>query len=278
MTLRREGFPPGVPCWIDTAQPDPVAAASFYGALFGWEFEDRMPAGAPGQYFVARLRGRDVAAVGSQFDTATPVPAWSTYIWVDSAEETAAKVVGAGGTVLGAPFDVLDAGRMAVCADPAGALFHLWEPGAHRGAEAVNEPGTWNWSILSTSDLEGSKAFYGAVFGWEADDMEFGGVMWRLPGYADFLEQFDPGLRQRHSEFGAPTGFSDAIGWMMPVDPGQPPHWSVTFSVDDADAVVAEAVELGGAIVGTPVDNGVVRTAVLTDPQGAAFTVSHFRS
>jgi len=278
MTLERDGFPPGVPCWIDIAQPDPMVAAAFYGALFGWEYEERMPAEAPGHYLVARLRGRDVAAVGSQLDGASPVPAWSTYIWVDSADEAAARVAGAGGAVLGEPFDVLDAGRMAVCADPAGAMFHLWQPGTHRGAQAVNEPGTWNWSTLSTSDVDASKSFYGAVFGWEADDTDFGGVMWRLPGYADFLEQFDPGLRQRHADFGSPAGFSDAIGWMMPVDPGQPPHWSVTFSVDDADAVVAEAVELGGAIVGTPVDNGVVRTAVLTDPQGAAFTVSHFRS
>lgn len=277
MTLPRDGFPPGVPCWIDTAQPDPVAAAAFYGALFGWEFEDRMPAGAPGQYLVGRLRGRDVAAVGSQFDGATPTPAWSTYICAGSADETAAKVVGAGGMVLGAPFDVLDAGRMAVCADPAGAIFHLWQPGTHRGAQAVNEPGTWNWSNLHTSDREGSKEFYGAVFGWEADDTEFGGAMWRLPGYADFLEQFDPGLRQRHSDFGAPAGFSDAIGWTMPVELGQSPRWTVTFSVEDTDRIAGRTVELGGAVVVAAFDEGFVRSAVLADPQGAVFTISHFR-
>lgn len=276
MTPPREGFPPGVPCWIDTAQPDAPAAAAFYGGVFGWEFEDRMPAGAPGQYLVARLRGRDVAAVGSQFDVATPVPAWSTYIGVDSAEETAAKVVGAGGKVLGAPFDVLDAGRMAVCADPAGVLFHLWEPGTHRGAQAVNEPGTWNWSNLVTSDFDGARAFYGAVFGWEADATEFGATMWRLPGYGDFLEQFDPGLRRRHSDFGAPAGFSDAIGWMLPLQSGRP-QWNVTFSVDDADAIAARTIELGGRIVEEPVDVGPTRIAVLADPQGAVFTVSHVR-
>jgi len=275
MTLERDGFPPGVPCWIDTAQPDPHAAAFFYGALFGWELTDRMPAGAPGQYLVARLRGRDVAAVGSQFDGAPLAPAWSTYIWVADAEDAAAKVAGAGGTVLGAPFDVLDAGRMAVCADPAGAMFHLWQPGTHRGAQAVNEPGTWNWSNLSTPDVEGAKRFYGAVFGWEADDTEGGGAMWRLPGYADFLEQFDPELRRRHSDLNAPAGFSDAIGWMMPYEDG-PPHWDVTFSVDDVDAIAARTVELGGRTVVAPFDVGVVRTAILADPQGAIFTASHF--
>ena len=276
MTPERDGFPPGVPCWVDTAQSDPQAAAAFYGDVFGWELEDRMPAGAPGHYFVARLGGRQVAAVGSQLDGAPSTPVWSTYIWVDSADQTAARVAAAGGTVLMQPFDVLDAGRMAVCADPAGAVFDLWKAGTHRGAEAVNAPGTWNWSDLVTSDFEEARDFYGAVFGWEADATEFGGMMWRLPGYADFLEQFDPGLRQRHADFGAPAGFSDAIGWMMPLQAGRP-HWSVTFAVDDADATAARAVELGGRIVEAPVDVGPTRTAVLADPQGAVFTISHFR-
>ena len=36
----RDGYIPGVPCWIDTSQPDPDAAAFFYGGLFGWSVED----------------------------------------------------------------------------------------------------------------------------------------------------------------------------------------------------------------------------------------------
>jgi predicted enzyme related to lactoylglutathione lyase len=243
-----------------------------------------MPAEAPGSYFVGRLRGRDVAAVGSQFDAGPPTAVWSTYIWVEGADDTAAEVSAAGGRVLVEPFDVLDAGRMAVCADPAGAVFDLWQPGTHRGAQLVNAPGTWNWSNLATTDMDGATAFYGAVFGWEAGTVAFGemeSVMWRRPGYADFLEQYDPDLRRRHSEFGTPEGFSDAIGWMMPLDPDQaaagvPPHWAVTFSVDDADVVAARAVERGGAVIVPPYDAGVVRIAVLRDPQGAVFTVSRF--
>ena len=79
----RDGYPPGVPCWVDTAQPDPEAAAAFYGGLFGWEFEDRMPADAPGRYLVAQLRGRDVAAVGSlppgcpRRRSGTPTSGWT---------------------------------------------------------------------------------------------------------------------------------------------------------------------------------------------------------
>jgi predicted enzyme related to lactoylglutathione lyase len=182
--LERDGYPPGVPCWVDTPQPDPHAAAAFYGVVFGWQFEDRMPADVPGHYFVARLRGREVAAVGSQPEGAPPMAVWNTYIWVDSADGAAARVRSAGGMVLAEPFDVLDAGRMAVCSDPTGAVFSLWQAGNHRGAQLVNEPGTWNWSDLNTRDLEATEAFYGEVFGWRFSTVNFGeaeGTMVRSP-------------------------------------------------------------------------------------------------
>ena len=121
--LERDGYMPGVPCWVDTGQPDPEAAVSFYGGLFGWNFVDVMPAGSGGKYFIARLRGRDVAAVGSQPEGGPPMAVWNTYVWVDSADEAASNVKDAGGRVLTEPFDVMTAGRMAVCADPEGAAF-----------------------------------------------------------------------------------------------------------------------------------------------------------
>ncbi len=157
--LERDGYPAGVPCWVDTTQPDPEAAAGFYGSLFGWELEDRMPPGSAGHYFVARLRGRVVAAVGSrsEADAGAQAPVWNTYVCVDRADDAAAKVGDAGGRVLVGPFAVGDAGRMAVCSDPSGAVFRVWEPGTNKGAELVNEPGTWNWSDLNTRDVDGSK-------------------------------------------------------------------------------------------------------------------------
>src|SRR5690242_17281278 len=117
----RDGYIPGVPCWVDTTQPDPDAAAEFYGGLFGWDLEDAMPEGSEAKYLIGRIRGLDVGAISSQPEQAQT--AWNTYIWVDSADETASKVKDAGGTVLAEPFDVMEAGRMAVCADPEGAVF-----------------------------------------------------------------------------------------------------------------------------------------------------------
>jgi uncharacterized protein len=257
-------------------QPDPEAAVRFYGGLFGWEFEDRMPADAPGSYFVARLDGQDVAAVGSQQQPGAA--AWNTYIWVENADDAAVRVKDAGGSVLTEGFDVLDAGRMAVLADPAGAAFCVWQAGRHRGAQVVNAPGTWNWSDLHTSDAEGAKAFYGTVFGWEPATIDLGpggsATMWRVPGYGDALAERYPEIRTLHAQPGIPEGFSDAIGWLIAAD--GPPRWNVTFAAGDTDAAAGRASELGGTVVMPPADLGPSRMAVLSDPAGATFTVSTY--
>jgi predicted enzyme related to lactoylglutathione lyase len=108
----RNGYEPGVPCWIDTWQPDADAAVAFYAPLFGWEVEDTMPPGTPGKHFMCRLRGRDVAAIASRPEGAPPVTAWGTYIWVESVDDAVAKAIEAGGGVVKEIFDSLDGGRM----------------------------------------------------------------------------------------------------------------------------------------------------------------------
>jgi hypothetical protein len=172
------------------------------------------------------------------------------------------------------PFDVLDAGRMAVCSDPAGAVFCVWEARRSKGAQLVNEPNTWNFSDLNTDDAEGAKAFYGEVFGWVASDAG-GFTMLRLPGYGDYLATLDPSIRERQAEGGAPEGFEDAIGFIAPAG-DKAPHWAITFSVDDADAAAQRARELGGNVLAEPQDLPFVRMAVVSDPQGAVFTVSKY--
>lgn len=275
----RDGYLPGVPCWIDTSQPDPQAAVAFYSGLFGWDFEDAMPPGSPGNYFIGRLRGGDVAAVGSQPEGGPPMAVWNTYVWVQSADEAAAKVLDGGGRVVMDPFDVMDAGRMAVCTDPEGAAFCVWQAQRHRGARIVNEPGSLNFNGLNTRDAERAKSFYGSVFGWEALGLGGGAEMWRLPGYGVFLEQSDPGLRERMAQSGAPEGFEDVVATLNPIADDQsdiPAHWSVTFAVEDADATAARAAELGGQVVVPPFDAPWVRMTVIADPQGATFIASKF--
>jgi uncharacterized protein len=273
--MSEDRYIPGVPCWVDTSQPDPQAAVAFYTELFGWECEDVMPPDAPGRYYTARLRGGDVAAIGSKPEGAPPGATWNTYVWVENADETAAKVRDAGGTVLTEPFDVMDAGRMAVFADPAGAAFSVWQAGRHRGATVVNEPGSLNFNGLHTPDLDGARAFYGSVFGWEA--LGVGSqLMWALPAYGDFLEQRTPGMRENMANMGAPKRFEEVVASVTQVDAGEAPHWGVTFAVDDADAIASRATQLGGHVVAGPFDAPWVRMAIITDPQGATFTASKF--
>jgi uncharacterized protein len=261
----RDGFQAGVPCWVAAVLPDPEAGVAFYTELFGWEAADIMPPDGPGRYYVCTLGGRAVAAVGSGRGGQAPdVPAWGTYIWVDSADATATQAAEAGGSVLAAPFDLFDAGRLAVLADPAGAVFCAFEPGRLRGAQVVNQPGAWAMSTLATPDPDSAAAFYGSLFGWQADAMDFGGftaTMWRLPGF-------------KGGEPGQPVP-ADVVGVMLPQDPGDPPpHWSIDFWVTDADTTTTKATNLGAKLLVPPFDSPTGRTGILADPQGATFSLS----
>jgi predicted enzyme related to lactoylglutathione lyase len=245
---------------VDTLQPDPEAAMAFYAGLMGWEFVG--PAAIPGdplgRYFVARLRGRDVAGVGSL--PADGAPSWNTYVSVANADEAARRATAAGGEVIAGPFDTPPAGRMAAIRDPAGAIVCVWEPREREGAQVVNTPSAWAMSALQTTDLDGARAFYGEVFGWKDEPFEFGGArgsLWRLPGYVGGTPS-QPVPR-------------DVVAVLLGVEGSA---WGVDFWIDDADAAAAKAAELGGSVVVPPHDRPGFRSAVLSDPRGAVFSVS----
>jgi predicted enzyme related to lactoylglutathione lyase len=257
---QRDTYPHGVPCWVDAGQHDPEAALKFYGELFGWEFKG--PGGMPdhGRYFVACVDGADVAGIASHPPDTSP--GWKTYVSVESADETAAKAANAGGSVLVEPFDAMPAGRMAVLADPAGAVFCIWQPAARQGAQRINEPSAWAMSLLHTSDPEGAKRFYAELFGWQAEGDEL--TLFRLPGYVGGEPQ-QPVPR-------------DVVAAMLPLEgAGQESHWSVDLWIDDTDAAAETASRLGGRVVVPPNDSPIARHAVLADPEGAVFSVTTIR-
>jgi len=212
---------------------------------------------------------------GGPRDASDPA-AWRTYVRVDSADDAAERVRAAGGKVVTEPFDAGDAGRMAVLADPEGAVFRVWEPKRHQGSRVVNEHGSVNFNSLHTRDAEQAKAFYGAVFGWDTIGLGPGASMWTLPGYGDHLEQDNPELRAQMAAVGAPPRFEDAVAAIVPCEGDERPHWGITFAVDDADAVAAKAKSLGGEVTVAPFDAPWVRSTVITDPQGASFLASKF--
>lgn len=270
MTTPRRTYPEGVPSWVDTEQHDPRAAQEFYGELFGWTFTTVSPSGAP-VYAIAALDGRDVAGIGHADDSP---PAWNTYIAVDDAGASVARISAADGEVTDDPAKAGPFGRAVNLRDPRGVAFRLWQAGEHSGAQVVNEPGSWNFSDLHT-DHPDSIAFYADVFGWSVQDLGFA-TMIRRPGYGDHLEAtVDPGIRQRQAGIAPPSGFEDAIAWVAPLEPSLAPHWHVSFSVADRDAAAQAAQRLGAEVVSTE-ETQWTRTALIRDPQGAVFTASQF--
>jgi predicted enzyme related to lactoylglutathione lyase len=246
-------YAPGTPSWVDLASPDPDAAARFYGGLFGWDAVETGPVEETGGYRMLQRGGRNVAGLGPTQGEGQPAM-WTTYVSTDDAESVAAKVRDAGGQVVMEPFDVLGVGRMAVFVDPAGAYFSVWQPQSHHGADVVNEPGALCWNELATRDIDAAKAFYAAVFGWDADTNAYGETSyseWKLGGRS--------------------IGGMIAMNEQWPAE--VPPHWMVYFAVEDADAAVDRAQELGGRVAVPPTDTPAGRFAVLNDPQGAVFSV-----
>jgi len=155
---------PGAFSWVDLATSDADGAKVFYGALLGWRFED-MPVPDSPPYSMATIDGRTVAAVYGKRDDAQP-SAWLSYVTVDNADSSAARATELGATVISEPFDVLEAGRMAVLQDPTGAVFAVWQPKQSIGAQLVNDAGALTMNQLNTSDPGTAQSFYSGLFGW----------------------------------------------------------------------------------------------------------------
>ncbi len=252
MVIRDIAWPAGTPCWVDLGVDDIGRAKAFYAGLFGWEIQEGPP--ESGGYAMCEVNGLPVAGIGPKMSPAEAPPAWITYIASENADDTVSKIKAAGGQVLTEPFDVMDVGRMAVAADPGGAVFGVWEARAHTGVRLANEPGSLTWNENMTRDYDGNQAFYRAVFGYDYGDMSSEGFRYAT---------LDLG--------GSPVG---GIGEIGPDSPAEiPANWATYFAVADADAAVARAAELGGTVIRPPWDTPYGRMAVLSDDQGAVFAV-----
>jgi predicted enzyme related to lactoylglutathione lyase len=255
MSVRTE-YAAGTPSWTDLASPDLAASQAFYGALFGWSFEEQSTDSPDMPYVMVRQGGHDVAGMMKltpDMQAGGMPPVWSTYVTVADVEASSAKAKELGGTVLSGPMDVMEAGRMAVVSDPTGAVFCLWQAKGSIGAELVNEPVSMSWNELMSTDIAAAKTFYAGLFGWDPQDQDMGEGMiytvWML------------------GEQGVGGGMASPV-------PGMPSYWGVYFAVADCDATVAQAKELGGTVMNEPMDVPEVgRMAALADPQGAVFNV-----
>ena len=247
---KRESYEPGTFSWVDLSTPDAEGAKAFYGGLFGWEFrDDEIPGG--GLYTMCLNGDDEVAAIVQQEEQ----PAhWNNYVSVASADETAAKAKQLNATVIEEPFDVMDSGRMAVLADPGGAMLCVWEARSHIGAGRVNDIGCMGWNELQTSDSEAAGDFYSALFGWETEPIEDNGAV----------------------VYTTITNAGSTNGGFMPLSEERgdaPSFWIPYFTVSSCDEAVEKVQGSGGALFAGPMDLPAGRIAVLGDPRGAAFAV-----
>jgi predicted enzyme related to lactoylglutathione lyase len=249
----RTKYTPGTFSWADVTTTDQAAAKEFYSGLFGWEAED-MPVGDGVFYSMMHLGGRNVAAISpqqpQQAEAGVP-PMWNSYVTVESADAAAARATELGATVHAPPFDVMDAGRMAVVQDPQGAFFMVWEPRQSIGAQVVNGPGALSWNELSSPDVDASAAFYGELFGWTPQPFE--------------------GMPEQYvvvQNDGRGNGGIRELG-----DQPAPPHWLPYFGIDDISRGLARVTELGGSVLAGPIDIGIAKIGIVQDPQGATFAL-----
>jgi uncharacterized protein len=249
----RTQYTPGTFSWTDLATTDPGAAKTFYAGLFGWQAED-VPVPGGGYYSMQHLDGKTVAAISpqpeAQRDAGVP-PVWNSYITVARADDAAARAGELGGTVHAPAFDVMDVGRMAVIQDPQGAFFMVWEPKSSIGAELVNVPGALCWNELAAADIDSAPGFYEQLFGWRTEEFEGSPMRYLTIKNGDAT---NGGMREKQAE--------------------EPPNWLVYFAVEDIDAGIAKAGELGGSTLNGPVEiTAGARIAILRDPQGAVFAL-----
>ncbi|MGI8961500.1 MAG: VOC family protein [Bryobacteraceae bacterium] len=248
-----EKHTPGAFCWFELATTDQAAAKRFYTSLFGWSFND-FPIGPNEQYTMFQLSGLDAGAAYTLKPEQQSPPHWMVYVAVENADEAAGRAAELGGNLLAPAFDVMDVGRMAVIADPAGAVFSIWQPKKHKGVGITGENGTVCWVDLSTPDPATARRFYHDFFGWNFVEGEKD-----TSGYLHI---------KNHEHF---------IGGVPPAsqrDPHARPHWLIYFQVASCDASATKAKEHGAQILLQPTDlEDVGRFAILKDPQGAALAV-----
>ena len=242
----------GTFCWAELGTTDQPGAKAFYGKVFGWTAVD-LPIGPDQFYTMFQLEQRQVGAAYAlpqdQLEHGV-VPHWTLYVAVENADTTTAKAESLGARVLAKPFDVFDAGRMAVLQDPTGAVFSIWQANTSIGIRLTGVPGTLCWADLATPDQAASELFYRSLFGWELQPGEV------HTGYLHIVNR---------GEF---------IGGVPPANAfeGTPPHWLAYFLVERLGPALEQLKQGGGTVVVPATDIAKTgRVAVVQDPQGAFF-------
>ena len=243
-------------CWYELLTTDLEGAQDFYRQVTGWETGPWEGEGPP--YITWINDGTHIGGVMTLPDNALAnnvPPHWLPYISTPDVDATAERAAALGG-VLHHRFDLPDIGRLAVLADPGGAVFTAYEPSditpGHDGPAAVGEV---SWHELISTDWEVSWPFYAELFGWEE------------------MGRMDMGAHGTYHMYGRE---GVRLGGMMTrAEEMPPPCWFLYIRVPDVHASVAVIEGLGGRIVTQPMqvpnEGGHILHGI--DPQGAGFAL-----
>jgi uncharacterized protein len=235
-------------CWINILTPDPAKAMDFFADVLGWTYFEM-----PGIGHGMQVGGRNIGGLfdlnGSNCPPGLP-PCIGVMVKVQSVDATSERVVALGGSV-NQTLEIGEQGRMAVCFDPNGGAFDVWEPKAMPGTDADSSlHGSPSWSESLTTDVAKATKFYCDLFGWTADVKP-------MPGM-DYTVFSNAGTQM--------------AGMMHIPAPDIPPHWGTYFTVDDADEAARKAEESGGKLFVPPMDiPGIGRFCGILSPQGVRF-------
>lgn len=236
--------------WHELMTPDPAGAAAFYPKVLPWR---TAPSSLPGYTIFMAGQTQIGGLMASPSDSSAATPHWLIYIGTPNVDSTCTQAQGLGARLVKAPADIPNVGRFAVLADPQGATFAVFTPGAGP-APAEPAQGGFSWHELQTTDTAAALRFYGAVFGWKAGRAHDMGAM---------------GVYQIITRAGKDVG-----GMVGLAAPSAAPSWLSYVHVADSTRAVAAAKGAGGRLLHGPMEvPGGTWIALMLDPQGGAFAV-----
>lgn len=248
-----QSYPDGLFNWVDLSTPDMERAKAFYTGLFAWDARD-VTTDQGTIYTMFSLEGQTVAGMGPA-QAAQSAAFWASYVKHSDVDSIAKHASEAGGEVVMPPMDVMSEGRTTFLKDPTGAVFGVWQPKDHIGAERVNAPGALVWNELQTQNPDAAGKFYEAVFGWQLAADDTGYVMVKNG------ERVQAGMIDMSQDH-----------------PDMPAHWAVYFMVTDVKASTEKIAALGGKVISPNIDAGDMGVfTIAQDPQGAMFVIMEFK-
>ena len=240
--------------WHDLMSKDVNAAKRFYGALFGWRFEDTKRGDRA--YVLARLGSEPVAGIVDVSSLPNAGAQWLSFMAIADVDKTVAQVQSDGGQILVEPRELPSIARAAVIADPQGAPLGLAQLRRNVADPTLPRANHFFWQEYLAKDAVKGLEFYKRVAGYDSriSDTQLG---------IDYHVLTK--TRARAGLFQLPETTEVLSNWLPYV------------LVDDPAALAARVAGLGGRIlVPAAPDRRRGSLVVIADPEGAPIALQKY--